>query len=316
MNTLEELRREHTEMGIGPGLMQLLDRIVRATAVTYPPSEYSDAGVWNREALEDALHDWIEKRLIGRGDLSVMLGSASTMGSLRSALTRSLSQLLTNRRRRTSASNLYKRTLALLRRDDVFRPVGPGGRPSEQLWALTEDSVSDPSTLSLEELVKAAWELSDEVLDVVRYGPYSLKSSPILREPRLRDFIVHVLRRARGCLTTATMFEVMRHRFNLVAFARAELEEELESDEPSVLSRVERADAVRSILARLGGDNQRVLREFARSGGDVEAAAGSSDESVESVSAVINEVMAAIADYAESAEEAVEVYRALTESLF
>jgi hypothetical protein len=316
VSALADLQQEHAEHGIGPELARLLARVVKATAVTYPASEYSDAAVWNREALEDALHDWIETRLIGRGDLTVMLGSASSVGSLRSGLTRSFGQFLTNRRRRSSASNLYKRTLALLREDEPFRPVGSAGRPSEQLWTLTAEPAPHPSALSVSDLAKTSWELSDEALDVVRYGPHSLKSSPILREPKLRTFIAHLLSRAGGSVNTADLFEVIRHRFNLVPFTREELDEQLESGEPSVMARVERRQAVESILARIGDERRRILEELVRQGGDVEAAASSLGTNVGETGSLLSDVMDMIADYAESLEEAIGIYRELTESLF
>jgi hypothetical protein len=316
MSSLSALRQEHQERRIGPQLAELLERIVWTTAVTYPPAEYSDAGVWNRQALEDALQDWVEIRLLGRGDLTVMLGSARSLGSLKAALTTSFGQLLTNRRRRSSATNLYKRTLSLLRSDSQFATVGSARRPNDQLWTLAAEPHSDPSGLPTEELLKAAWELGDDELGTVRYGPYSLKSSPILRTPQLREFLVHLLSRATGSLTTANVFEVMRHRFNLAPLSRLELDERMGSDEPSLVVQVEQAEIARSVLARLGAERVNVLRQLHLADGDVEAAAAELGEGIEAVSQTIHEVMAMIAEYAETAEEAVAVYRRLTESLF
>src|SRR5258707_15403238 len=108
--TIEALRAEHKAEVIGPLIKDLLEKIVRATAPTYPPLEYSDAQVWNSEALEDALHGWVAERLLRRGDLAAMLLRASTIAHFRAMLTTSFGQFLTNRRPRTSATNLFTNT--------------------------------------------------------------------------------------------------------------------------------------------------------------------------------------------------------------
>ena len=50
--SLHDLRGEYVADGYGPLLADLVDRVVRATAPRYPAQEYSDAGVWNKEAFE------------------------------------------------------------------------------------------------------------------------------------------------------------------------------------------------------------------------------------------------------------------------
>ena len=82
---LEQLRREHADKVIGPDLQQLLEGVVRATARTYPPAEYSDSATWDSHALADALQDWVEARLLRRGDLSKMLAGAPSVDGLRAA---------------------------------------------------------------------------------------------------------------------------------------------------------------------------------------------------------------------------------------
>ncbi len=199
MSELEDLRREHAEKTVGPRLADLLERIVRATAPTYPPVEYSDAGVWNREALEDALHDWVTARLLARGDLARMLAAATTISRLRSMLTTSFGQFLTNRRQRTSATNLFQRIVKILKTDGRFAAVSTSRSSAQQLWTLSESPADDIGDDEVQErLLKAASSKSDDDLGVIRYGPYSLKSSPILRNPALADFLVFLLGQAEG----------------------------------------------------------------------------------------------------------------------
>jgi hypothetical protein len=317
VNELEELRAEHAEQIIGPRLAQLLARIVHATAPSYPPTEYSDARVWNRDALDDALQDWTLTRLLERGDLSVMLASAGSTAALRGMLTRSFAQHLINRRRRTSATNLFSRTVALLRGDDAFRAVGRASAAGAQLWAVAGDPTDAPSSPgTVSRLIKAAGARTDAELGVVRYGPYSLKSSPVLRGPALREFVTFLLVEADGCLTTGEIFDVMRHRFNLVELPPAELDETLVDREPPIAVAVERRVLATSVLARLGRRNAELIRAVAAADGDALAAGRNAGVAPADVAAALDMLHALIAEYAESADEAVAVHRQIIESLF
>lgn len=303
---LDQLRQEHLEHVIGPELKTLLERVVRATARTYPPAEYAQAASWDSEALADALQDWVEARLLRRGDLSKLLAGAPSVEGLRRGLTRSFEQLLTNRRRRTSATNLYQRTTKMLRTDDAFAKVGQAARSHEQLWTLAElmDTVNGPSTLAVPALVAVAFELNDDQLEVVRYGPQSLKSSPILREPKLREFLVHLLSRAGGALDQTTIADVMRRRFSLYEIEVGELDDDVAAGETD-LRPVERDDIVKSVLMRLGRERLEELRRF-------HADEGEPTQLPDAVSSTI----ALVAEYADSPEAAEEIYDRLVESLF
>jgi hypothetical protein len=305
---LEQLRREHTERVIGPELKRLLDRVVRATAPAYPPAEYSDARTWDSQALADALQDWVEVRLLRRGDLSKMLTRAPSLAALRGALTRSFEQFLANRRRRTSATNLYQRTTKMLReKSERFARIGRAARSHEQLWTVAEqaETTRAPSRLSVAALVAIAAELSDDDLEVVRYGPASLKSSPILREPKLCEFLAHLLVRAEGALDQATIADVMRRRFGLFELEEVALEDYDVAAPVTELRQVESDEVVRSVRARLGQDRLQELRQF-------HAGAAEPDD----VPPAVSDTIALVAQYADSAEVAEEIYDRLVESLF
>jgi hypothetical protein len=317
VNELEGLRAEHAGQVIGPRLAELLARIVDATAPSYPPSEYSDARVWNRDALDDVLQDWTLTRLLERGDLSVMLAAAGSSGALRGMLTRSFTQHLINRRRRTSATNLFSRTVALLSSDNAFHAVARASAAGEQRWTLASHPAGTPASPgTVGRLIKAAGTRTDAELGVVRYGPYALKSSPILRGPALREFVAFLLAEADGDLTAREIFEVMRHRFNLVELPPVELNETLLDLEPPVPTAVETRLLAASVLARVGRRNAELIRAVAAAEGDPLAAADAVGAAPTEVAATLDAFHALIAEYAESADEAVAVHRQVIESLF
>jgi hypothetical protein len=317
MSDLEMLRAEHTEYGIGPELANLLNRVVRATAPTYPATEYSPSGNWDEASLQDALQDWILTRLLERGDLRLIMASARTVGGLRALLTRSFGQHLANRRRRTSATNLFTRTVRLLRTDDNFVRTASAAAVGDEGWALRGQEQSVPATSeSVAALVKAAGMRSDADLGVVKYGPYSLKSSPILREPQLREFVRFLLEHADGYVTVAQLFHVMRHRFNLVEPSSIGLDEATIAEPQEVAATVETRLLARSVVARLGADRTRLLLALSDADGDVRVAAAAVGATVAQFTEALDATHALIAEYADTPEEAVAAYRRVVESLY
>jgi hypothetical protein len=304
MDSLQELRDEYERNGVGVLLNELLAKIVWATARQYPPLEYSPSGSWDKAACEDVLNDWVAERLWGRADLQAMLSSAGSLAQLRSALTTSLRQHLTNKRRRSIASNLYKRVLAVLRDDSRFRSVGGVSLESEQRWALAENDETKHSMLELRDLVQIACELSDNELQVVRYGPLSQKLSPILREPKLLEFLVHLMGRADGGLTVGTIIDVMRFRFSLPREEHTEIDENLASSKPSPANEAARTIAARTLVSRLGLEDARKLTAYFRSNGDFSKAAKECGCTLDRIREVVHRGFEAICECSESEDDA------------
>jgi hypothetical protein len=314
--TLDDLRNEYAAETVGPLLLDLLDRVVRATAPQYPAQEYSDATVWNHEAFEDARNDWVERRLLGRGDLGKMLAQAATVARLRAALTTSFRQFLANRRTMSSAARLYKRSHDMLRaKSDTFSPVGVSSRSGEQLWTLASAPRDERARHELPALVSFARELSDDDLGVVRYADETLKSSPILRAPALERFLVHLLERVGGALDTATIAQVMRIRFELWELELVELEDAFTAAEPPAVATVPVDVAARSVFLRLTPETARRLVAVDDAGGDFELAARTADCPPSELIDAVSETAAMIAAMAADGDEAHEIYARLKELL-
>jgi hypothetical protein len=300
--TLEELRKEHAELVIGPTLCKLCEDVVRATARMYPASEYSDARVWNKQSLEDALQGWVEVRLLGRGDLSKMLARAAHVGSLRGMLTRSFEQFLVNRRPSSVSGNLYTRTTKMLREDSHFVMVGKSAATGEQLWTLAEGGATERATVTMRELVAAAFELDDKALKVVRYKPESDYESPILRKPKLKEFLVHLIGRAGGALDQATIAAVMARRFDLATVEWVELESRHGETAPEA-NVAEKREVVESIVRRLGQDRVLALQAFHK-----ESHPDQEITEISDLPGAVTDALAMIAPFARTPEEADEIY--------
>ena len=316
-SSIDKLRDEHRSLVVGSEIAELLDRVVRATAPTYPATEYGAEGGWTAEALEDLLHDWVAERLLARGDLAVMLRTSGSVASLRASLTTSLSQFLINRRRRTSASNLYRRVLAMLRNETEFKPItGASRAPADQLWTLASARWESSSSLALADLVQLANQLSDDELGVVRYGPFSLKSSPILREPALREFLRFMFEQASGGLTLSMIADVMRRRFRLFELADVTLDDSLETTDVPVPLQAEHEAAAASVVARMGETGAAAIRAFEETDGDFASAGATIGGDAADGERAVTEVLGLIADFAISAEDARSIYARVVEKLF
>jgi hypothetical protein len=298
---LETFREEYGRDGIGPQLHKLLEKVVWSTVRLYPAREYSPDGTWDRTACEDVLHDWVAERLWGRADLQAMLLCSATTAQLRAALTTSLRQHLTNKRRRSITSNLYKRTRAALRAEPTFTSMGSG---AEERWALSEADHQAPSLRSAQQLVDVACELSDEDLEVVRYGPFSQKLSPILRDPQLITFLQHLLRGAEGSLTVNQVIDVMRHRFSLPTEEHTELDVSTPAPAAGPLTEAMVAVSARSVVSRLDIEDAELVRAYFAAGGSFSDAATMTSRPTTRIREVVGRCFQMICDCAESAEDA------------
>jgi hypothetical protein len=312
--TLDELRVEHLTQGIGPGIAALLGRVVKATAPIYPAAEYAGSPDWSPELLEDVLQDWVEDRLVRRGGLAAMMASAATLPSLRKALTTSFRQHLINRRRRSSASNLFKRTQEMLETGAEFRKVGVAPQAPQQEWGLRTVPNVEPSPLEMRDLIQIAYSMTNDELKVTHYGPESLKSSPILREPQLKEFLLALLSAAGGSLSLERIAKVMNHRFNLVGATQVELIEQLEASQRSVAGEAAIEDLAGSVIARLGIKPLDLIRRL-QATDDLKVAAVAAGLGQSEAVGILKGVMSMVSEYADSKEEAVEIYRRVVEKL-
>lgn len=304
MDNLNELREEYRRSGVGELLLDLLSRIVWSTVRQYPPAEYSGQGSWDQSACEDVLNDWIAERLWGRADLQAMLLGTNSTAQLRASLTTSLRQFLTNRQRRSVASNLYKRVCTMLREDPLFRSVNPGSSASERQWTLTADNIAQTSSRSILELAQIAFELSDDELQVVRYGPFSQKLSPILRENGLRKFLMHLFEKAEGTLTVDIIIDLMKRRFSLPRDEEIEIDDTVPSHETSPATLAEWSVAAESIVSRLGLDHSRVVRAYFASGGSVPTTATRLGRSQDDVRRIVHDTFQEICDSSRTEDDA------------
>jgi hypothetical protein len=315
MNDLDLLRHEfNSDREIGPQLYELLWRIVRAIASQYPPAIYSQSGSWDEPTLRDLLHDWIAQRLL-RGDLEILLNSAPDQRRLEAQLVTSLRQLLINGRRRDSALNLYKRTLAMLQDDVDFEPMDTATAPIRQ-WRLVGTDHTHPAAATLKDLVRIAYELSDEDLAVERWGSHSLKSSPILRQNQLQRFLMHLFGKADGTLNAIRIADVMQHRFSLARQRLVELPETLSANDPPVDLRIAAGDVAQSILSTLRPQDHEALLALQNADWVVSRAAEALGSSEGRVSGARDRLAARISDYADDEQEAREILRIVLESLF
>lgn len=143
-DNLDDLRRDYAAHGVGGmAIGGLLERLVRATAVQYPPRYYASSGEWSRESLEDVLGSWIESRLLGRGALDQAFATVTDERHLKRWLTTSLRWHLAEVQADQEARRLARRTLTALRADARFVIVGRARTAGDSRWSLSDTRGSD-----------------------------------------------------------------------------------------------------------------------------------------------------------------------------
>lgn len=180
-----------------------LVRLLVRTA-SFPP-HYSPYGVWSDEAIEEIFADWVEARLIGRGQLLAIVQRAPMIRVFRRMAETSVRQHLIDSLKRSQSANLFERLTGLLAGEERFQSSGTG---SNALWHL-RDGPADPFRGGDRDLLAAAWSLGD--FRVIRYQADARKLSPLLDAEELDRFLSGIL--GFGAMSASTVMRALRMRF-------------------------------------------------------------------------------------------------------
>lgn len=224
--TFLEMREHFRSDGeISAGLYTLLARIVAVIVFgTRLPPAYSLSGQWDRDSAEEALHGWIERRLLRTNALLAAFDLAVEPGPFIASLERNFRHYLENEKERGEVDNLISRAGVLLREDQAFEDFIEAHRASDVWWGLREWREATPFQASDEHLVSLAFSLGEIAL--FRYSAQVDRASPVLSTETLRDFLIRLLDAAGSLLTIGHFAVVFRRRFDLGPPQKVELGEE------------------------------------------------------------------------------------------
>lgn len=219
--------RFRAEGQITAELYALLARIVAVIIFgTRLPPVYSPTGHWDwdRDSAEEALHGWIERRLLRTNALLAAFDLATEPGPFIASLERNFRHYLENEKERGELDNLISRTGQLLREDEAFGAFIEARRASNVWWGLGKWREAAPFQTSDEHLVSLAFSLGEIAL--FRYSTQVDRASPVLSTETLRDFLIRLLEAAQGLLTIGHLAVVFSRRFDLGPPQKIELGEE------------------------------------------------------------------------------------------
>jgi DNA-binding CsgD family transcriptional regulator len=261
----------------------------------------SPTGRWDADSVADAVHGWIERRLLRTGALLAAFDHAAAERPFLRSLERNLRHYLESERERGEIDNLVSRAHALLRDDKRFRDWIPQAQVSDTWWGLAEWTDPEPWQASEDRLLVLAWSLGS--FELFQYGHKVGRASPVLATSELLRLLEGLLGRAQSLLTLRLIASVLARRFDLAppqlvtdeegkiedvaALSEpdeAELEDaalaaiaELTSRQAEVLYRKTSGETLEQIAAALGVSRGTVDNELRRAGGVAARHAGEAD---------------------------------------
>src|SRR4051812_40708446 len=108
---LEELRREHRQLTIGPLILERVRRMVEGQLRRRDPMIYANNSRDYRDGLDDVLHDFVIKVLLQAGQLAYVLKVASTIDDFDAITNYQLRRYLARSRERNIIDNLVDRSV-------------------------------------------------------------------------------------------------------------------------------------------------------------------------------------------------------------
>lgn len=227
----------------------------------------SPTGRWDADGVADAVHGWIERRLLRTGALLAAFDHASAERPFLRSLERSFRHCLESERERGEIDNLVSRAHALMRDDERFRDWIPQAQVSDTWWGLGVWTDPRPWQDSEERLLTIAWSLG--VFELFRYAHTVARASPVLATDELGRFVQGLLERADALLTLRLIAAVLANRFDLgppelVPHAGEELDNV--GSDPVQLDEAELEDAAVAAIAELTRRQAEVL--YRKAGGE------------------------------------------------
>jgi len=221
----------------------------------------SPSGTWDADAVADAVHGWIERRLMRTGALLAAFDHAGAERPFLRSLERSFRHCLESERERGEIDNLVSRAHVLLRDDARFRDLVPQAQVSNTWWGLSEWLDPSPWQGSEERLLALAWSLGS--FELFRYRHSVARASPVLATGELGRLLQGLFRRADALLTLRLIAGVLALRFDLAPphlVSQDEAEAEAESVAgPLDLDESELEDAALAAIAELTSRQAEVL---------------------------------------------------------
>jgi hypothetical protein len=269
MPTIEELRGEHDELGVGP-LIDATFRSITAEVVRgYPPAVYAHAPAWTEDTIDDLLQDVYHEWLIGQGQLAYILGAARTTSEFRALATKVLRRALGRRRVRTVIDNLLDRCRVVLR-EEPFETTEAFGRQVYRRRGSPpyEGDASDHQIRDAQLRVMTIPRLPDSSGD---------RASPIYTTANLRVALQAVAASIPGGFTMADLDRILRQVLTpwVASFLIGEQEEAARAAVSTQLTPEDimlANDATTRVLSSLSADEKSLLRLYLANANDSEIA--------------------------------------------
>jgi hypothetical protein len=252
----------------------------------------SPSGTWDADGVLDAVHGWIERRLLRTGALLAAFDHAAAERPFLRSLERSFRHYLESERERGEIDNLVSRAHALLRDDARFRDFIPQAQVSDTWWGISTWIDPAPWQGSEDRLLALAWSLGS--FELFQYGHTVGRASPVLATGELRRMLEGLFSRAEALLTLRLIAGVLARRFDLAPphlvtrdeagaeaegvaappeVAESEIEDaafaaiaDLTSRQAEVLFRKASGETLEHIAAALGNSRGTVDNELRRAG--------------------------------------------------
>ena len=227
----------------------------------------SPTGSWDADGVTDAVHGWIERRLLRTGALLAAFDHTSAERPFLRSLERSFRHYLESERERGEIDNLVSRAHGLLRDDKRFRDWIPQAQVSDTWWGLAVWTDPEPWQGSEERLLTLAWSLG--AFELFRYGHTVARASPVLATDELGRFLERLFERADALLTLRLIAAVLASRFDLappVLLTDAGEELEKVGGDPIEIDEAELEDAALAAITELTSRQAEVL--YRKAGGE------------------------------------------------
>ena len=198
--------------------------IAKSICPKYPPEVYSPERIWNEDTMKQLADEFFVEMLLDKNQLKYHFLTQESFHGFKRAITRDFKNFLRNKKRRTEAINLYRRTLAILSNEDFFDVIEDFSSSNARVVRIAGSNHNASQTCQkLEEVIEVMFTIS--IPPVVRYRADSKKESHLISTDELHRLLTETFEIVDKPVTIGMVFEALKYRLNLLEIETLGFEE-------------------------------------------------------------------------------------------
>jgi hypothetical protein len=214
-NSFEDYLQEFQDGRIEDLNYPFVIAIAEAMCPKYPPEIYSPESIWDKDTMKQLADEFFVEVLLQKDRLKYHYLTQESVIGLKKATTKDFQNFLRNKKLRTEATNMYRRMLDILSKNNQFEIIQDHPKSNVRVCrpSGTNQDVSQ-TCQKLEEILRVMFSI--DLPPIVRYRADSKKESHLISTDDLVKLLTETTKILGKPISVGILFEALKYRLNIL----------------------------------------------------------------------------------------------------